>query len=62
MGRLDDDPLLAKVAPRLAPNGIFVWEHFAKQQLNEPKTWQILRHRIYGERVLTFLQFLRENS
>ena len=36
-GRLDDDPLLAKVAPRLAPNGIFVWEHFAKQQLNERK-------------------------
>jgi 16S rRNA (guanine966-N2)-methyltransferase len=61
-GALEDHPLLAKVAPRLRPEGTIVWEHFAEQQLGDSGNWHVLRHRTYGETGLTFLQLARENQ
>jgi 16S rRNA (guanine966-N2)-methyltransferase len=57
-GRLDDEPFLDKIAARLAPDGIFVWEHFADQKLHNCEQWLLLRHRVYGETGLTFLKAL----
>ena len=55
-----DESLLARIAPHLAPDGIFIWEHFADQQLRNAQGWEILRQRSYGETGLTFLKSLRE--
>ena len=60
-GLLDNDPLLAKIFPFLAPEGIFVWEHFAGQFVQNTPHWEIIRHRTYGETGLTFLRFMRNN-
>jgi 16S rRNA (guanine966-N2)-methyltransferase len=54
-GTLDHDPLLAAVERILAPNGLFVWEHFAGQQVDEVANWQVVRQKNYGETGLTFL-------
>jgi len=56
-GSLDDDPLLTDLIPFLAPDGLFVWEHFAGQTLQNRPGWEIVRHRTYGETGLTFLRF-----
>jgi 16S rRNA (guanine966-N2)-methyltransferase len=61
-GRLDDDPLLAKISPLLAQDGVFVWEHFADQKLHDAEQWLLLRHRAYGETGLTFLKSIRVKS
>jgi 16S rRNA (guanine966-N2)-methyltransferase len=58
-GRLDDDPLLGKIASHLTTEGIFVWEHFADQRLHDAQQWLLLRHRSYGETGLTFLKVLK---
>jgi 16S rRNA (guanine966-N2)-methyltransferase len=60
-GPLDADPLLAKVIPFLAPEGIFIWEHFAGRTLQNAPHWEVIRHRTYGETGLTFLRFIRKN-
>lgn len=56
-GLLDDDPLLKKLIPFLAPEGIFIWEHYAGQRLQNITSWNIIRHRTYGETALSFLKF-----
>jgi 16S rRNA (guanine966-N2)-methyltransferase len=61
-GRLDDHPLVGKIAHHLSPKGIFVWEHFADQRLHEMQQWLLLRHRAYGETGLTFLRLLTEKA
>lgn len=61
-GTLDESPLLEAVAPLLAPNGFFVWEHYAEQGLKNAGPWEVVRHRTYGETGLTFLRFSRENK
>jgi 16S rRNA (guanine966-N2)-methyltransferase len=58
-GALEEDPLLEKVAPFLAEDGLFVWEHYAGRELQNAPRWEVIRHRIYGETGLTFLRFLR---
>lgn len=60
-GPLEEDPLLAKVAPYLAPNGLFVWEHYAGRTLQNAGQWEVIRHRTYGETGLTFLRFISKN-
>ena len=58
LGHLDDDPLLTQLTPFLAPEGIFIWEHYAGQRLQNAGFWEVIRHRDYGETGLTFLRFL----
>jgi len=62
MGRLDDDPLLTELIPFLAPDGLFVWEHYAGQRLEIAGYWEVMRHRDYGETGLTFLRLLYKNK
>ncbi len=59
-GPLDDDPLLTKLIPFLAPNGLFVWEHYAGRTVQNAPQWEVVRHRSYGETGLTFLRLLRK--
>ena len=59
-GPLDDDPLLKKVIPFLAVDGLFVWEHFAGGTVQNAPSWEIIRHRTYGETGLTFLRLLHK--
>ena len=59
-GALDDEPLLEKLIPFLAPNGIFIWEHFAERRVQIALRWEVIRHRTYGETGLTFLRFLHK--
>ena len=59
-GALDDEPLLEKLVPFLAPDGIFVWEHYAERKLQISLRWEVIRHRTYGETGLTFLRFLHK--
>jgi 16S rRNA (guanine966-N2)-methyltransferase len=61
-GTLDNDPLLAQLIPFLAPDGLFIWEHYAGQRLENAGLWEVLRHRDYGETGLTFLRFLHKNK
>ena len=61
-GNLDENPLLEKVIPVLAPNGLFVWEHYAGQQLQVAGRWELMRHKDYGETGLTFLRLLDKNK
>jgi 16S rRNA (guanine966-N2)-methyltransferase len=60
-GELDTDPLLAQVQPFLAPDGVFVWEHYAGRRLINADLWEVIRHATYGETGLTFLRFLDKN-
>ena len=55
-GALDDEPLLEKLVSFLAPDGIFVWEHFAGRRVQNALRWEVIRHRAYGETGLTFLR------
>jgi len=57
-GPLDDDPLLKKVVPFLAANGLFVWEHYSGGVVQNTPLWEVVRHRTYGETGLTFLRFI----
>jgi 16S rRNA (guanine966-N2)-methyltransferase len=59
-GDLDHDPLLTRLVPFLVPNGLFVWEHYAGQRLENAGIWEIIRHRDYGETGLTFLRLLHK--
>ena len=59
-GPLEDDPLLDKLAHFLAPNGVFIWEHYAGRMLQNAPGWEVLRHRTYGETGLTFLKYSRK--
>jgi len=59
-GALDDDPLLEKIVPFLAPEGIFVWEHYTGREVENARSWEVIRHRTYGETGLTFLRLLRK--
>ena len=59
-GPLEADPLLQKIIPFLAPEGIFVWEHFAGRTLQNAPDWEVIRHRTYGETGLTFLRYMRK--
>jgi 16S rRNA (guanine966-N2)-methyltransferase len=59
-GLLDEDPLLGKIAPFLSPDGVFVWEHFAGLTLQNAPSWEVIRHRVYGETGLTFLRLSRK--
>ncbi|HEY0257977.1 MAG TPA: RsmD family RNA methyltransferase, partial [Candidatus Methylacidiphilales bacterium] len=61
-GVLDDDPLLEKIAAFLAPEGMFVWEHYAEREVQSARSWEVIRHRTYGETGLTFLRLLRKNK
>ena len=62
VGNLDDDPLLTLIIPFLRPNGLFVWEHYAGQQVQSAPSWELIRHRNYGETGLSFLRFLHKNK
>ncbi len=59
-GALEDDPILKKVVPFLAEDGLFVWEHYAGREVQNAPDWEVIRHRNYGETGLTFLRFLGE--
>jgi 16S rRNA (guanine966-N2)-methyltransferase len=59
-GALEADPLLQKIIPFLAPDGIFVWEHFAGRIVQNAPDWEVIRHRTYGETGLTFLRYMRK--
>ena len=61
-GSLDNDPLLARLIPFLMPKGLFIWEHYAGQRLENALPWEIIRHRSYGETALTFLRNLHKNK
>jgi len=61
LGKLDDDPLLREIIPFLKPNGFFVWEHYAGQELENAGCWEVVRHRTYGETGLTFLRLIHKN-
>ena len=61
-GNLADDPLLALVSPFLGPDGHFVWEHYAGQQLQTAYPWEVTRQKNYGETGLTFLRFMHKNK
>ena len=61
-GGLDDDPLLGQLASFLAPDGHFIWEHYAGQRLQNAGAWEVVRHRDYGETGLTFLRLLHKNK
>jgi len=58
LGTLDDDPLLEKLASFLAPSGIFIWEHYARRQVQNARLWEVIRNRTYGETGLTFLKLI----
>jgi 16S rRNA (guanine966-N2)-methyltransferase len=58
-GSLEGDLPLSKMGSLLAPEGLFVWEHYAEREVNVPPGWEIVRKRTYGE---TGLTFLRKNS
>ncbi len=58
-GRLDDDPLLGGVGTVLAPDGLFVWEHYAARKVENVTGWEAVRQRTYGETGLTFLRRTR---
>jgi 16S rRNA (guanine966-N2)-methyltransferase len=60
-GALENDPLLASVAQHLLPDGVFIWEHYAEQQLVNSAFWEVFRHRKYGETGLTFLRLSGKN-
>jgi 16S rRNA (guanine966-N2)-methyltransferase len=59
-GALDEEPLLQKLVPFLAGDGIFVWEHFAGRRLQCSAFWEVVRFRTYGETGLTFLKKLHK--
>jgi 16S rRNA (guanine966-N2)-methyltransferase len=59
-GPLDDDPLLKKITPFLAPDGLFAWEHYSGGTVQNSPLWEVVRHRTYGETGLTFLRFIRD--
>ncbi len=60
-GALDDDLVLKRIPPFLAEDGLFVWEHYAGQELQNAGFWEIIRHRNYGETGLTFLRLSHKN-
>ena len=62
VGPLDDNPLLDQLIPFLARDGLFIWEHYAGQRLQNAGSWEITRHRNYGETGLTFLRLLHKNK
>jgi 16S rRNA (guanine966-N2)-methyltransferase len=53
---LDHHFLLEAIRPWLAREGVFVWEHFSGQKLENPFGWEFIRHRNYGETGLSFLK------
>jgi 16S rRNA (guanine966-N2)-methyltransferase len=57
-GALNKDPLYDLVGAHLEPDGFFVWEHYAGQQLVDSAMWKVFRHKKYGETGLTFLELL----
>ena len=61
-GKLDDNPLLTRLIPFLEVNGLFVWEHYAGQRLENAQSWEVIRHRDYGETGLTFLRLMHKNK
>ena len=61
VGTLDNDPLLWKTASLLAPDGLFLWEHYAGQRVDNAGPWEIVRDKSYGETALTFLQLRHKN-
>jgi len=61
-GELDNDPLLTLLIPFLSPNGLFIWEHYAEQRVENAGSWEVIRHRDYGETGLTFLRLLHKNK
>ena len=60
LGTLDDDPLLEKIASLLTPDGVFVWEHYSEREVKNASSFEIIRHRTYGETGLTFLRLIRK--
>lgn len=61
-GTLDEDPLLTRLLPFIAENGVFVWEHYAEQRLDFAGSWEVIRQRDYGETGLTFLRYSHKNK
>ena len=61
-GTLDDEPILMAIMPFLEVNGVFIWEHYAGQELQVAYPWELMRHRDYGETGLTFLRLLHKNK
>jgi 16S rRNA (guanine966-N2)-methyltransferase len=59
-GALEDGPMLEKIMPYLAQDGLFVWEHYAGREIQNAPLWEVVRHRTYGETGLTFLRFIRD--
>ncbi len=52
---IDGHPLLSSLRPRLAPHGIFIWEFFRRNRLEDPGPWRIRWQRRAGETVVVML-------
>jgi len=61
-GSLDEDPLLSLLTSFISPDGLFIWEHYAGQEVQNSSFWEIIRHRNYGETGLTFLRYIHKNK
>jgi 16S rRNA (guanine966-N2)-methyltransferase len=61
-GTLEEDALVHLIPLFLAPDGLFVWEHYAERRLDASPVWEVLRHKNYGETGLTFLRLLRKKE
>lgn len=53
---LDHSPLLPHLARVLAPSGLVVWEHDARNTWQSPVHLSVLKSARYGESTLTYLQ------
>ncbi|WP_231363941.1 RsmD family RNA methyltransferase [Verrucomicrobium sp. 3C] len=53
---LDSHPLLSSVPPRLAPHGLFVWEFFRRNRIEDPGPWKVRWQRRAGETVVVLLE------
>jgi 16S rRNA (guanine966-N2)-methyltransferase len=61
-GNLDNDPLLTLLMSFIVPSGLFIWEHYAGQRVQNSSSWEVIRHRDYGETGLTFLRLIHKNK
>jgi 16S rRNA (guanine966-N2)-methyltransferase len=55
-GSLDNLDLLIQLSHCLNEGGWLIYEHASRQAFCNPPSWEIVRHRLYGETALTFLR------
>ncbi|CAB4243871.1 N-6 DNA methylase [Methylacidimicrobium sp. AP8] len=55
--RIDDHPLLTLLPPRMAPHGLFVWEFFRRNRLEQLGAWSERWRRRAGETLVVMLEW-----